>query len=187
MSDSFETWAPDLFETYEKSRDKILEDADILLDLVSGSKTSPFAAMTVNFGPQTVCRSHRDLKNLAYGLCAIMVLGDFDYKRGGHLILHEFKLVVEMRPGDIIFIPSAVVTHENVPIAPGETRQSLVFYSAGGLFRWTAAGCRTHKTWANAKDSAAYKQHQKDGEARWKAGWNLFSKVPLPEEQAGDI
>lgn len=155
----------------------------MLLDLISGLKISPFAAMTANFGPQTVCRSHRDLKNLAYGLCTIMVLGDFDYRRGGHLILHEFKLVIEMRPGDIIFIPSAIVTHENIPVGENETRQSLVFYSAGGLFRWTAAGCRSHKTWAASKDADAYKQHQKDGEARWRNGWNLFSKVSLPGDQ----
>lgn len=193
LLDSFQTWAPDLCNHYEETKEAIrvhhesllkLKKVEALLDIISGNVESPFAAMTANFGPKTVCRSHRDIKNLAYGLCAIMVLGDFDHRRGGHLILHELKLVVEMRPGDIIFIPSAVVTHENVPIAEEETRQSWVFYSAGGLFRWTAAGCRTHIAWG-ADDKVGLEAHKAEGEARWTAGWELFSRFERAPPTAG--
>lgn len=87
------------------------------------------------------------------------------------------KLIVEMGPGDIIFIPSALVTHENIPIGEGEWRRSVVYYSAGGLFRWAAAGYKTHVQW-RAENPAAYKQHLEEGEKRWEEGWNKFSPPP---------
>lgn len=43
-----------------------------------------------------------------------------------------------LRPGHIILISSAVVTHEDDPLEKIEAPQSLVFYPAGRLFRWTA-------------------------------------------------
>lgn len=149
----------------------------IVLDIIQ--EGFPFAATTANFGPQAWCRSHLDLKNLAYGLCCIAVFGKFNHQRGGHLILHELKVILEMRPGDIVFIPSAVVTHENIPIGAGETRQSLVFYSAGGLFRWVDAKGRSYKAWA-AADPVGFKRHQDEGEERWKQGWAKYTKYSPP-------
>ncbi len=90
--------------------------------------------------------------------------------------MHEFRLVVEMRAGDTLFLPSAVVTHQNVPIGPNETRTSVVYYSAGGLFRWVAAGNKTHTKWKK-ENPKAYAAHEKLGEERWKEGWNMFSTI----------
>lgn len=158
---------------------------DSALDVISSHKgPSPFSTITVNFGPRTVCLPHRDLKNLAYGWCAIVVLGNFDFELGGHLVLHELKLIVEMRPGDIIFIPSAVVTHENIPIGRGEWRKSLVYYSPGGIFRWAAAGYRSHEEWKK-KDMAGWKRHHDEGEKRWQEGWNLFRSFSCLVEAKG--
>lgn len=173
-SDSFHTFAPKLFEHYTANEIDLFIAGEIL-DMLG--KDYPFATATANFGPQTICWDHLDLKNLAAGLCVIAVLGKFNPKLGGHLILHELKLVVEMGPGDVIFIPSAVITHGNIPIAPGETRQSLVLYSAGGLFRWTAAGKKTYSQWRH-DDPDAFNRHQKEGEKRWREGWNLFMTWP---------
>lgn len=170
-------WAPKLFALYSKVEVEMLA-AELVLDFIA--KHFPFAAATANFGPRTFCLSHRDLKNLAFGLCVIIALGKFDFQKGGHLILHELKLIVEMRPGDIAFIPSAVVSHENVPVAEDETRQSLVFYSAGGLFRWIDAGRQSYKAWKES-NTEAYERHQREGEARWKSGWSLFTVFKPPQ------
>ncbi|KIO23313.1 hypothetical protein M407DRAFT_42236, partial [Tulasnella calospora MUT 4182] len=137
----FEMWAPDVYATYSDAHKRIIAENALLDCLHSSDPTKiPFASIAANLGPQTVCYKHRDLKNKANGLCIIYVLGNFDYRRGGHVILHEAKLVVEMRPGDALFIPSAVISHETVPIFEGEERYSLVLYSAGGLFRWLDGG-----------------------------------------------
>ena len=100
----------------------------------------PFCSFTANMGPQTVCIGHRDFWNLAHGTCPIGVLGPFNHRTGGHIILHEPKLIIEFRRGDVMFIPSAAVTHENVPITDGEMRYSFTMYTAGGLFRYTWCG-----------------------------------------------
>lgn len=174
LTASFNTWAPNLCALYNTTQCRIFA-FNAALDKIHGRVDSPFASMTVNFGPQTVCWPHRDTKNLAYGLCAIVAGGSFDHRRGGHLILHEFRLVLELRAGDTLFLPSAVVTHQNVAIGEGETRTSVVYYSAGGLFRWAAADGRTHGEWMQ-QDPEGYAEHEKLGEERWREGWNLFTK-----------
>lgn len=46
------------------------------------------------------------------------------------------------------------------------------------VFRWVAAGNKTHTQWMKL-DPKAYAAHEKLGEERWKEGWNLFDKVPM--------
>lgn len=103
-------------------------------------------------------------------------LGPFNSKRGGHLILHELCVIVEMRPGDILFFPSAVINHETVPISPKEKRYSLVWYSAGGLFRWRDAGGRLLKLWEK-ESQEEHAKHQNMGGQHWIDGWKNFSTL----------
>jgi len=102
--------------------------------LVRPFLNSVFAAITVNFGPITICWGHRDGANLPFGWCAITALGNFDWTKGGHLILWDLELVIEFPPGVTIIIPSAIFKHGNTIISPCETRFSVAQYSAGGLF-----------------------------------------------------
>lgn len=129
--------------------------------------------MTINAGPQAVSSWHRDCANLAWGVCAIFVTGRFDHTSGGHLLLREAKVFLELQRGDIALIPSAVITHRNLPISEQETRRSLVFYSGGGMFRWLAQGSKP------AKDmSAEDKQWMEAGNAdRWERGLLFFPTV----------
>ncbi|KIO26893.1 hypothetical protein M407DRAFT_63542, partial [Tulasnella calospora MUT 4182] len=136
------TWAPEVYEDYLKCHTDVVA-SDPSLDLVYPAESTsilPFASLTVNLGPRTACNRHRDIKNRgAGGKCAVKVLGPYDSKCGGHIVLHELGLVVEMPPGDTIFFPSAIISHETIPIGADERRYSLVWYSAGGLFRWCDA------------------------------------------------
>ncbi|KAJ7034814.1 hypothetical protein C8F04DRAFT_1210516 [Mycena alexandri] len=85
---------------------------------------SIWSACTFNLGPRTCCLGHRDHGNLAFGWCAITALGNYDYTKGGHLILWDCKLILEFPPGTTILIPSAAIFHSNIPIGPGEPRLS---------------------------------------------------------------
>lgn len=139
---------------------------------------SAFTACTCNLGPQTICDSHRDPLDLAYGPSAMYISGSFDGSRGGQLILHEPRLVIHLYPGDIIFFPSACITHGNLPIATGETRRSLVLYMAGGLVRYDAQGLRTKAAWeANPNGPDEIEAHDAKGEERWETGWELYSTL----------
>ncbi|KAK7024289.1 hypothetical protein VNI00_016413 [Paramarasmius palmivorus] len=171
MTSVFMTWAPQLFLYYAQIMALLLASDDRLF---RPFENSPFAAFTVNFGPQTVCLPHRDTKNLAFGWCAICALGNFDYTKGGHLVLWEMKLVIEFPPGATIYIPSAVCCHFNTTIQEGEDRFSFTTYSAGGLFRWVEHGYQLEG--AYKKTEQAVKDMQ-EKESRWARGLNLFSTL----------
>lgn len=102
---------------------------------------SPFCATTFNLGPKASTVVHRDSKNLIGGICAIIVLGLFNHRTSGHLILHDIQTIIEVRSGDIIYIPSAGIAHSNSSLKTHEDRCSIVQYTAGGLFRrvWSDA------------------------------------------------
>ncbi|KAJ3487345.1 hypothetical protein NLJ89_g11719 [Agrocybe chaxingu] len=99
-------------------------------------ESSVFTATTYNFGLQTTSFLHYDFANFSYGWCAITALGDYDYHKGGHLVLWDIQLIIESPRGMTILIPSAILTHSNVAIQKHEARYSVVQYSAGALFRW---------------------------------------------------
>ena len=125
--------------------------------------SSPFCATTVNLGPRSATKPHRDSKNLVGGLCAIAVLGDFDHHRSGHLILHEPKAILELRPGDVVFIPSSGVTHSNSPVICGGTRMSIVQYTAGHNFNYL---------WPKGTETA--KMKTEIGRRRWEESIELL-------------
>ncbi|KAG6862919.1 hypothetical protein C0991_009471, partial [Blastosporella zonata] len=101
-----------------------------------------FTACFCNLGPQTVCIEHQDAANLAYGWCCVTPLGSFDPTRGGHIILWNLGLAIELPALRHFFLPSSSVVHSNVAIHPGETRLSITHYSAGALFQFVDQGMK---------------------------------------------
>jgi hypothetical protein len=73
-------------------------------------------------------------------MCLISPLGNFDPKKGGHLVLHNLKLIFEVAPGSICLIPSAIMTHSNIGIAPGETRRAITAYTSASVFQYYEEG-----------------------------------------------
>lgn len=134
------------------------------------SEVLPFAAVTVNMGPTTVCDPHIDGRDLVWGWCMVFALGSFNSKHGGHLVLHEAKLIIEFGPGDIVFFPSGCVTHENIPIGAEEERYSITFYSAGDLFRYRDMGFRT----VVSVNRHEYQAYEAGGDKRWEDGCSRY-------------
>ncbi|EJD40805.1 hypothetical protein AURDEDRAFT_69735, partial [Auricularia subglabra TFB-10046 SS5] len=139
------TWLPEVARFYmDVQRD--LKENGIDLQAVFGPGAAtfnlPFAAHTLNLGPQVRCILHRDSHNWPEGPCPVIVTGKFDHTRSGHFVLVEPKVVLELRSGDIIILLSSLLTHGNAPLKKGEIRMSWTCWMAGGLVRWLAAGCR---------------------------------------------
>ncbi|KAJ8518634.1 hypothetical protein ONZ45_g4324 [Pleurotus djamor] len=138
-------------------------------DLRRNFEKSDFASLTVNFGPQTVCKKHLDTLNLAWGWCAVTALGNYDYRKGGHLVLWNLGLVLEFPPGCTINIPSATLYHSNTPIAHHETRYSVTQYSGGEIFRWVHNGFRMAKELPPPTDE--------ENEKIWRDGVAMYRTV----------
>lgn len=136
----------------------------------------PFAAMSVNGGARAVIsRVHRDQRNLAMGFCGITPYGDFDYTKGGHIVLYEAEVIIECPPGCTVFIPSATCTHYNLPLhdPKHETRGSIIHYSSAGLFRWVEYEGLVNDLLANNPDK--WKQKKAEGRDRVDKFLSLYS------------
>lgn len=167
------TWFPDHHVDYREAISAVQAiHPNIRTPISNGS----FPASTINTGESVVCKPHRDASNDAAGICLDYVDGDYDVHQGGHLILHEARRIVKLRLGGIILFPSAIITHENLPLRPDETRFSITGYIAGGLRRYLAAGGKTLTEWRRA-DPLAAATHDQQGQGRWISGCARF-KTP---------
>ncbi|KAI0057941.1 hypothetical protein BV25DRAFT_1872246 [Artomyces pyxidatus] len=171
-SSALQMAAPRVFERYRDALGKI-EAANPRLTKPFANSVYPTA--TFNLGPRTITLPHRDRQNVPYGWCAVTALGNYDPEKGGHIYLWELKMVIQFPPGSTILLPSALITHGNTPIQPGETRQSFTQYCAGSLMRWHAYGHRS--AGALASEDPALARFLKDtAEQRRLAAAALFSK-----------
>ncbi|KAJ3714482.1 hypothetical protein C8R42DRAFT_540316, partial [Lentinula raphanica] len=133
----FQSFAEKIFTLYQETLESLFTSDP---KLKRWFKNSAFSSVSFNLGPAVVSWPHTDNYNLAFGWCAITALGNFDPDRGGHLILWDLGLIIRFPPGSTILIPSALLTHSNLPIQKGEERYSIVQYSSSGLFRWVYNG-----------------------------------------------
>lgn len=139
QSYSLQSFAPRLFDKYKNLEEAIKKEVNIEPHF-SGSA---FPASGINFGPRVMTKRHKDLMNLAPGFCFVTCLSKHNHLKGGHLILWEYGIFIPFPHASTVGIPSAIVTHSNLPIGKDEVRCSFTQYGAGALFRWLDNQCRT--------------------------------------------
>lgn len=168
-------YAPKLAQYYDVTLGKLYNHDKTLFRPFDNSI---YPSVAFNIDPCTVCRDHTDAGNFPANLCAITTFGNYNYKLGGHLILYDLKLIIEIPPGYTVFIPSAALRHGNTPIAEGETRYSMVQYCPGGLLRWVEYGFMKVGD-LESSEGGLEKRDSIDGnsEQRWERVINLLSKV----------
>ncbi|KAF6759033.1 hypothetical protein DFP72DRAFT_844797 [Ephemerocybe angulata] len=167
------TFFPKLYAKYHSLR---VDVEDHLPNLKWNFKRSVFSAAAFNFGPQVVTSRHRDCMNLPAGFCAITALGNFDSEKGGHLIVEELGIVIEFPAGSCILLPSAVFTHYNTSVQPGEIRLSFTQFSSGGLFRFADNGYRTQED-LKKYDEGLYNYMMERKKTRWERDLALWSTM----------
>ncbi|KAF7335859.1 hypothetical protein MSAN_02332400 [Mycena sanguinolenta] len=126
VSSAYAYWFPELYSTATARITKLLKE------LQSQVRTFPMSAFTCvafNFGPQVSTTLHRDWTDMA----------------GGHVCSGSARLLVEFPPGSLILFPSALISHANIPVRPGETRSSIVQYTPGAVCRFVENDFRTEK------------------------------------------
>jgi hypothetical protein len=122
------------------------------------------------------CNKHRDTQNCPFGWCGITALGKFDHTKGGHIVLWELKLIIEFPHGYTILIPSATITHSNIPVVDGDVRVSITQYCAGSIFRYIDNGFRTDKTLRD-EDPPRYEETQALKADKWRLSLGLLSTI----------
>lgn len=170
---------PGTWQEYEDTLTDIIADDPTL---VRAFDNSAFAACHVNFPPNAWTRLHTDHLNLVRGLCAVWVMGRFDPKKGGHLILWDLKIIVEFPPGNLILLPSALVMHGNISIEQDSVRCSFVLYSAAGLFRWVHNGFQSDADFVHNASAEERAQWEEFRQGLLERNLEVF---PVWEEVAG--
>lgn len=87
-----------------------------------------FTTITVNKSFRTA--AHRDAGDLDDGLSNLLVVGSGEYT-GGYLVFPEYRIAVNVRPGDLLLVNNHEVIHGNTEIKlnnPEAERISLVCY-----------------------------------------------------------
>ena len=89
---------------------------------------TPFTTVTVNKTFRTA--AHYDAGDFTEGLSNLLVLSNDGKFTGGYLIAPEYRIAVNVRPGDLLLINNHEVMHGNTPIVceEGSERISLVVY-----------------------------------------------------------
>lgn len=96
-------------------------------------KNTPFTTITVNKNFRTA--AHRDAGDLTEGFSNLTVVSKEKEWEGGYLVLPEYRIAINVRPGDVLLINNHEGIHGNTEIIPpaGKTvedmeRISLVCY-----------------------------------------------------------
>lgn len=87
-----------------------------------------FTTITVNKSFRTA--AHRDAGDLDSGLSNLLVVGSGEYT-GGYLVFPEYRIAVNVRPGDLLLVNNHEIIHGNTEIKldrPDAERISLVCY-----------------------------------------------------------
>lgn len=171
---TYALWHPKAYQYYIANLNKLWEEHPMLHPTLFPKSIMP--SVTFNLGTRVVTKKHVDSQNCPFGWCTITALGDFDASKGGHLLLWDLGLALEFPAGACICLPSALITHSNIPTSENETRMSFTQYCSGEIFRFIENGFRTDSD-LTEKDPAILLFRKNVRKDRIKKGYEMFSNI----------
>jgi hypothetical protein len=114
------------------------------------------------------------------GMCVIIPFGRNDHRESARLVCEDLGVDIEMPAGVPLLLPSALLRHRNTQIIGGHEviRCSMVFWSAGGPFRWMDLGGKMVKDLTDAEKVARKaRSSSRLGEI---LSWYPVERTPLP-------
>lgn len=115
LAEEFKKYLPRRYSVQSKCADKL--DRRFR---VAGEKT-PFTTITVNKNFRTA--AHRDAGDLHEGFSNLTVVAKDKHWEGGYLVLPEFRVAVNIRPGDLLLINNHGGIHGNTELRPPEGKK----------------------------------------------------------------
>ena len=130
-----------------------------------------FTTVTVNKTFRTA--AHRDAGDFSEGLSNLLVLSNNGNFTGGYLIFPEYRVAVNVRPGDLLLVNNHEIIHGNTPIVLGDEeaeRISLVVY-----FREKMLELGSYE-YENIRFEYVEQRRKNKNHKLWKALWNGVSE-----------
>src|ERR1700749_671470 len=94
-SEAFRSYLPDLYKYYDDTLKSMQQNAGPKSEIFEAIPGLPLAGYTINCSKKCICLCHVDKNNLASGACMVTPFGTYDYTRGGHIILHDARVILE--------------------------------------------------------------------------------------------
>lgn len=121
LSKAYKELIPEHWNNQKKACDK-LDQRFLVPDTV-------FSTITVNNTFRTA--AHRDAGDFSDGFSNLLVLSNNPNYTGGYLVLPEYRVAINIRPGDLLLVNNHEIIHGNTPIVLEDKdahRISLVCY-----------------------------------------------------------
>ena len=125
LNKAFSWFLPNRFKNQQLAANRL--DSRFLI-----ASNTVFTTLTVNKTFRTAC--HRDAGDLASGFSNLGVISTGKDFSGGYLVLPEYRVAINIRPGDLLLIANHDAIHGNTPIEAvdgnpeGIERMSIVAY-----------------------------------------------------------
>jgi|TARA_R110000744_G_scaffold86535_13_gene169124 hypothetical protein len=169
LSNKFEEYLPERYLVQKLAADQLDSRYRVVGD------ETPFTTVTVNKNFRTA--AHRDAGDLTEGFSNLTVVAKGDQQwTGGYLVLPEFRVAINIRPGDLLLINNHAGIHGNTELLPPEGKKladmeriSLVCY-----FRENMLKLGSWEYEATRKDFVEHRRLNKEHRF-WKHLWNGVS------------
>lgn len=129
-----------------------------------------FTTITVNKSFRTA--AHLDAGDLDTGLSNLLVLSNNGNYKGGYLVFPEYRVAVNVRPGDLLLVNNHEIIHGNTPIellCEEAERISLVCYFREGML---AGG---QKEYEDHRRTFIEARKNNNEHPLWRENWNGIS------------
>lgn len=140
------------------------------------AEDTAFSTITVNKNYRTT--AHRDGANLEGGFSNLSTVtnGKLDWS-GGLFVLPEYRVAINLRPGDALLVDNAGIIHGNTPIVPPEgmdvedmERVSMVSYMRDGM------SALQSKEYEDARREYVTERSRNKDHKLWRDRWNGVSE-----------
>jgi hypothetical protein len=126
LAEGFKSLLPQRYKAQSEAANKI--DPNYVIP------GTPFTTITVNSTFRTA--AHRDAGDFADGMSNLLVVSNGGNYSGGYLVFPEYRIAVNVRPGDLLLVNNHEIVHGNTPFVLGDKeaeRVSLVVYLREGM------------------------------------------------------
>ena len=142
---------------------------------------TPFTTLTINKTFRTA--AHLDAGDLAEGFSNLCVLTNGVGYKGGYLVLPEFRVAINIRPGDLLLVANHSGIHGNteIKVEEGGERISLVCYFREKMLELG------EKVYEDVRFEFVESRRKNEAHPHWRPMWNGVSAGMFESEEWYDF